>query len=87
MDCSIPAIPVFTATPLGPYPECTSWRAGAFRYIRSLKPTAVVVAFGAEGTSVGHFDLAVWLSGLRTSMRTLVGTGARVVEIGTQLAV
>jgi hypothetical protein len=75
LACPIPSLQILPF--LGPYPECATWRRNALAYIRGVKPAVVVVVFGEEGA----FDLPVWLHGLRTTLRGLRDTGARVVEI------
>ncbi len=90
--CPVPDIDVYTGQApgqpaqtvvAGAYPECTTWRAHALEYIRSLKPVAVVLAFGGENTTPEAFEESTWLSGLRGTMRKLAATGAHIVEIGT----
>ncbi len=78
--CSVPDIPVFLRA--GAYPECAAWRTNAFKYIATLQPSAIVLAFNEQNTALDRFDLAVWLSGLKSTLRQLSRFGVPILEIG-----
>ena len=90
-SCPVPSVDVFVGQPelgpkqaiTGPFPQCTQWRNSALRYIRALKPTAVIIAF-QQGVRPGSFTFEGqwWISGLKTSVRALQASGARVIELG-----
>ena len=87
-SCPVPSAPVYRLLPSGkadhvPFAQCATWRTNAFRYIRSLRPAGLILAFNqVKTTPTGLGPLAVWRSGLQNSVRALAGLGVPIVHIG-----
>lgn len=90
-SCPVPSVDTYvgqldfgpTQAITGPFRQCTQWRNSALRYIRALKPTAVIIAFQQSvRAETRAFDPKWWISGLKTSVRALEASGALVIEIG-----
>jgi SGNH domain (fused to AT3 domains) len=87
-SCPVPSAPVFRQLPTGKadhnaFAQCATRRKNAFRYIRSLEPAGLIMAFNqVKTTPTGLGPVAVWRSGMQTSLQALAGLNVPIVEIG-----
>jgi peptidoglycan/LPS O-acetylase OafA/YrhL len=86
-NCPAPTMTAYSVLYHRAFTECDTWRKWALAEVAKLKPSVVIMSSTFHGVALAHGAAqtpaveAAWEAGLRSTIRALQATGARVVDV------